>query len=107
MFVCAHSVCTCAGIHDCACVCGGQRWKSNVFPLLVALFSFLKKNKYFYFMCVSVYLHVCMYIAYRAQESQKKSLNLLELELQVIVSHYMGAGTESGSSAGTTSIFNC
>lgn len=58
-------------------------------------------------MCMSVYLHVCMYTAYRAQESQKKSLNFLELELQVIVSHHMGAETESGSSAGTASIFNC
>lgn len=58
-------------------------------------------------MCMSMYLNVCMYTSYRAQESQKKSLNLLELELQVIVSHHMGAGTESGFSAGTASIFNC
>ena len=38
------------------------------------------------YMYVSV-LHICI-----TQEDQKKALDLLELELQVIVFHHLGAG---------------
>lgn len=47
--------------------------------------SFLKDL--FCFMCMSIHLHVCICIA----EGSEKALDTLELELQIIVIHSVGA----------------
>lgn len=57
------------------------------------------------FMCMNISLHVCkctvcMSGAYRGQRS---GLDPLELELKSAVSHYMGAGNRTESSAGAAS----
>jgi hypothetical protein len=54
------------------------------------------KNK-FYFMCMRDHLHVCMYVTCMpgALGAQKRASDLLELELQMVVSHLVGAGNLS------------
>lgn len=42
---------------------------------------------YFY-----VFMHVCLSCACGSQEGQKRALDLLKLELQMVVNHCIGAG---------------
>lgn len=49
---------------------------------------------YFYFMCISVCLHICLCVPCipEAWKGQERTPGPLELELQMIVSHHIDAG---------------
>ena len=48
---------------------------------------------YFLLYCICMYvLHICMCAMFDARRSQKRASDSLELELQVVVSHHVGAG---------------
>lgn len=47
--------------------------------------------------CMYVYvLHVCLYTTCLVPEKAEQSVDPLELELQTLVSHHIGAGTQPG-----------
>lgn len=77
--------------------CSRVSYKSEKNHILL----FLKKKIYFYFVCMGVL--PCMYVcAPRAlpMEEQKRASDPLELKLQAVVSHHVGAwnGTQALSS---------
>ena len=51
---------------------------------------------YFYFICMGILRHVCLCTIYvpGAHRSQQRRLGTLELELQTIESHHVGAGNQ-------------
>ena len=74
-------------------------YSNPIYPCSSILNTFLKI--YFMYMDIlppymSVY-HMC------AQESQKRTSDLLKLELQTVVSYHMGAGIQPRSSARASS----
>lgn len=60
---------------------------------------------YLYFMCMDV--PVCITHAPGAHRGQKKTLDCLELKLEMIVNCYVVLGTESGSTARAVSDLIC
>jgi hypothetical protein len=61
-------------------------------------------------LCVWVFcLHVCLCPTCMAGvcEGQKRALDPLKLELQMLVNHYVGAGNQTTSSARAASAVNC
>lgn len=63
----------------------------------------------YFSVCMSV-LHACMYVCTMfmlgTHESQKKALDSLGLELQLVVSYYVSAGNEPRSFRRVTSAFS-
>ena len=61
------------------------------------MFSFDFSNNIFFNLYFNVYVPTCMYTIYMPSVSghQKRGLDVLELKLQTIVSHYVSAGKQT------------
>lgn len=68
-------------------------------------------STYYFIVCVLVfYMHLCLYITDRVSGThggQKRALDIPELELQTLVSQYVGAENGTWSSSRAASALNC
>lgn len=53
------------------------------------------KNYFMAVLCMSLYIHMCTICIPGAWSGHKRVLDHLELDLQIIISHYMGAQNET------------
>ena len=49
-------------------------------------------------------MYICTLYAYRVHRDQKRGSDPLELELQMVVGHHVGAGNQTSSSGRTLSL---
>lgn len=84
-------MCACVFLCVCTCTHGGQRSTPDIFLNRSPLFSFFK---FLFLLCMRIFICLSMYVDYMPAwclEGQKKLLEPLELDRQIVVSRNVRA----------------